>query len=173
MTTQYTKITFGSLFDLLNFIVLHSPITWVLLRHRWMYIKNAFKVVGREFAERKNGSYSFKMLRYLRNTLFDKSKKNLLAVEFFFFFQPQAEPELRNWTNMYLKESCFPGCRKVSSMAPVFKNVLERSMTKNYSFISLLSVVWFNVVLDDKFSQEFMLMLLFLIASSLSLRISY
>ena len=58
-------------------------------------------------------------------------------------------------------------------MAPVFKNVLERSMTKNYSFISLLSVVWFNVVLDDKFSQEFMLMLLFLIASSLSLRISY
>ena len=86
MTTQYTKITFGSLFDLLNFIVLHSPITWVLLRHRWMYIKNAFKVVGREFAERKNGSYSFKMLRYLRNTLFDKSKKNLLAAEFFFFF---------------------------------------------------------------------------------------
>ena len=31
-----------------------------------------------------------------------------------------------------LKESCFPGCWKVSSVVPVFKNVGERSLVKNY-----------------------------------------
>ena len=43
--------------------------------------------------------------------------------------------------NMYLKESCFPDCSKVSSVAPVFKNVGERSTVKNYAPVSLLSVV--------------------------------
>ena len=40
-----------------------------------------------------------------------------------------------------LKESCFPDCRKVSSVVPVFKNVGERSTAKNYHPVSLLSVV--------------------------------
>ena len=40
-----------------------------------------------------------------------------------------------------LKESCFPDCWKVSSVAPVFKNVGERSTAKNYRPVSLLSVV--------------------------------
>ena len=39
------------------------------------------------------------------------------------------------------KVSCFVGCWKVSSMAPVFKNVGERSTAKNYHPVSLLSVV--------------------------------
>ena len=43
--------------------------------------------------------------------------------------------------NKCLKESCFPGCRKVSSVVPVFKNVGERSKAKNYHPVSLLSVV--------------------------------
>ena len=43
--------------------------------------------------------------------------------------------------NKYLKEPCFPGCWKVSSVVPVFKNVGERSSAKNYCPISLLSVV--------------------------------
>ena len=34
--------------------------------------------------------------------------------------------------NKYLKESCFPDCWKVSSVVPVFKNVGERSTSKNY-----------------------------------------
>ena len=42
---------------------------------------------------------------------------------------------------MYLKESCFPDYRKVSTVVLVFKNVGERSMTKNYHHVSLLSVV--------------------------------
>ena len=42
---------------------------------------------------------------------------------------------------MCLKESCFPGCWKVSSVVPVFKNVEERSTAKNYHPVSLLSVV--------------------------------
>ena len=40
-----------------------------------------------------------------------------------------------------LKESCFPDCWKFSSVVPVFKNVGERSTTKNYCPVSLLSVV--------------------------------
>ena len=36
--------------------------------------------------------------------------------------------------NMCLKESCFPDCWKVSSMAPVFENVGERSTAKRFSF---------------------------------------
>ena len=40
-----------------------------------------------------------------------------------------------------LKESCFLNCWKVSSVAPVFKNVGERSTAKNYRPASLLSVV--------------------------------
>ena len=43
--------------------------------------------------------------------------------------------------NMCLKESCFPDCWKVSSVAPMFKNVGERSTAKNYRPVSLLSVV--------------------------------
>ena len=42
---------------------------------------------------------------------------------------------------MCLKESCFPDCWKVSSGVPVFKNVGERSTSKNYCPVSLLSVV--------------------------------
>ena len=44
--------------------------------------------------------------------------------------------------NKCLKESCFPDCRKVSSVVPVFiKNVGERSTAKNYRPVSLFSVV--------------------------------
>ena len=42
---------------------------------------------------------------------------------------------------MCLKKSCFPDCWKVSSVAPVFKNIEERSAAKSYSPVSLLSVV--------------------------------
>ena len=38
-------------------------------------------------------------------------------------------------------ESCIQECWKVSSMVQVFKNVGERSPTKNYCPVSLLSVV--------------------------------
>ena len=40
-----------------------------------------------------------------------------------------------------LKESCFPGCWKVSFVVSVFKNVGEKSTAKNYCPVSLLSVV--------------------------------
>ena len=43
--------------------------------------------------------------------------------------------------NKCLKESCFPGCWKISSVVHVFKNVGERSTAKNYRPVSLLSVV--------------------------------
>ena len=54
------------------------------------------------------------------------------------------EPELSyiaKLFNMCLKESCFSGCWKVSSVVSVFKNVGERSTAKNYCPVSLLSVV--------------------------------
>ena len=40
-----------------------------------------------------------------------------------------------------LKESCFPDCWKVSLVVPVFQNVGEWSIAKNYCPVSLLSVV--------------------------------
>ena len=43
--------------------------------------------------------------------------------------------------NICLKESSFPDCSKVSSMAPVFKNVGDRTTAKSYRPVSLLSVV--------------------------------
>ena len=55
------------------------------------------------------------------------------------------EPELSyipvELFNKCLKESSFPDCWKVSSAVTVFKNVGERSATKNYHPVSLLSVV--------------------------------
>ena len=60
-------------------------------------------------------------------------------------FVKNCEPELSyivaKLFNNCLKESCFPDCWKVSSVVPVFKNVRERSTAKNYSPVSLLSVV--------------------------------
>ena len=37
-----------------------------------------------------------------------------------------------------LKESCFPGCWKFSSLLPIFKNVAARSAVKSYRPVSLL-----------------------------------
>ena len=47
---------------------------------------------------------------------------------------------------MCLNGSCFPDCWRVSSVAPVFTNVGERSKAKNYRPVSLLSV--FNKVFE-------------------------
>ena len=55
--------------------------------------------------------------------------------------EPELSYILAELFNMYLKESCFPDCWKVSSVVPVFKNVGERSTVKNYCPVSLLSVV--------------------------------
>ena len=55
------------------------------------------------------------------------------------------EPELlyilAELFNMCLKESCFPGCWKVSLVVSVFRDVGERCMAKNYCPVSLVSVV--------------------------------
>ena len=42
---------------------------------------------------------------------------------------------------MYMKESCFPDCWKVSSVVPVFKNIGEMYTAKNYRPVSFLPVV--------------------------------
>ena len=55
--------------------------------------------------------------------------------------EPEISYILAKLFNFGLKESCFPDCWKVSSVVPVFKNVGERSTSKNYRPISLLSVV--------------------------------
>ena len=53
-------------------------------------------------------------------------------------YEPELSFILARLFNMCLKESCFPDCWKVSSMVPVFKNVGERSTTKNYCPVSFL-----------------------------------
>ena len=54
-----------------------------------------------------------------------------------------SEPELfyiiAELFNNCLKDSCFPDCWKVSSVASVFKNIMERSTDKNYRPVSLFS----------------------------------
>ena len=55
--------------------------------------------------------------------------------------EPELSYILAKLFNKCLKESCFLDCWKVSSVAPAFKNVGERSTAKNYHPVSLLSVV--------------------------------
>ena len=55
--------------------------------------------------------------------------------------EPELSYILAKLFNNGLKESCFPDCWKVSSVVPVFKKVGERSTAKNYSPVSLFSVV--------------------------------
>ena len=56
-------------------------------------------------------------------------------------YEPERSYILAELFNKCLKESCFPDCRKVSSVVPVFKYFVERSTAKNYRSISPLSVV--------------------------------
>ena len=55
--------------------------------------------------------------------------------------EPELSYVLAKLFNKCLKEYCFPDCCKVSSVVPVFKNVGERSTSKNYHPVNLLSVV--------------------------------
>ena len=55
--------------------------------------------------------------------------------------KPELSYILDELLNKCLKESCFPGCWKVSLVVPAFKNVGERSTDKNYRPVSLVSVV--------------------------------
>ena len=55
--------------------------------------------------------------------------------------EPELSYILDEVFNMSLKESCFPDCWKVSSVIPIFKNVIESSAAKNYHLDSFLSVV--------------------------------
>ena len=50
--------------------------------------------------------------------------------------EPELSYILAELFNKCLKESCFPDCWKVSSVASVFKNVRERSTAKNYLPVS-------------------------------------
>ena len=55
--------------------------------------------------------------------------------------KPEVSYILAELFNMCLKESCFSDSWSASLVAPVFKNVGERSTAKNYCPVSLLSVV--------------------------------
>ena len=55
--------------------------------------------------------------------------------------EPEPSYILAELFNMYLKESCFRDCWKVSSLVSIFRNVGERYTAKNYLPVSLLSVV--------------------------------
>ena len=67
-------------------------------------------------------------------------------------YEPEFYFILTDLLNLYLKESCFPDCWKVSSVVPVFKNVGERSDPKNYCPVNLLSVLSkiFEKFINDK-----------------------
>ena len=53
-------------------------------------------------------------------------------------YEPELSDILTKLFNKCLKESCFSDCWKVSSVAPVFNSVGERSTAKNYCPVNLL-----------------------------------
>ena len=63
-------------------------------------------------------------------------------------YEPELSYILAELFNMCLKESCLPNCWKVSLVVPVINNVGERSTTKNYHPVSLLSEVFEKLVTD-------------------------
>ena len=68
---------------------------------------------------------------------------------------------------MCLKESCLPDHCKFSLVVPVFENVEERSATKNYYPVSLLSVVSkvFEKLVDNRIVEHLEKCHFFLISS--------
>ena len=65
--------------------------------------------------------------------------------------EPECSYILAELFDKCLKESCFPDCWKVWLMVPVFKNIGESSITKNY-YPVLLSVVGevFQKLVNDR-----------------------
>ena len=68
-------------------------------------------------------------------------------------YEPELSYILAELFNMCLKESCLPNCWKVSLVVPVINNVGERSTTKNYHPVSLLSEVFEKLVTDSIVDQ--------------------
>ena len=56
--------------------------------------------------------------------------------------EPELSYILAELFSMCLKESCFPDCLKVSSVVPVFKNVGEMAIAKNYHLVLLVFFLW-------------------------------
>ena len=54
---------------------------------------------------------------------------------------PELPYILADFFNVYLRESCFRDCWKLSTEVPVFDNVGEKSTAKKYHPVSPLSVV--------------------------------
>ena len=56
-------------------------------------------------------------------------------------YEPKLSYMLAELLNKFRKQSCFPNSWKLSSLFPIFKNVGERSIAKNYDPVSVLFVV--------------------------------
>ena len=56
-------------------------------------------------------------------------------------YEPKLSYMLAELLNKFRRQSCFPDSWKLSSLVPVFKNVGERSIAKNYDPVSVLFMV--------------------------------
>ena len=81
--------------------------------------------------------------------------------------EPELSYILAQFFNMCFKGSCFPDCRKISLVVPVFKDVGERFNAKNYHPVSLLFVVSkvFEKLVNNKIVDHLEKSGLFLISS--------
>ena len=89
-----------------------------------------------------NISVTPKMFKKVIN--FDSSKASgpdCIPVVVLRNYEPELSYILAELFGIYMKDSCLQDCWKFSPVVPVFKNVGERSTTKNYHPVSLLSVV--------------------------------
>ena len=79
--------------------------------------------------------------------------------------EPKLSYILAKLFNKCLKESCFPNCRKVSLVVPVFKNVGERSTAKNYCPISLVVSKVFEKLVNNRLFISYTNVAFFFISS--------
>ena len=94
-----------------------------------------------------------KILHLNKAKLIPKNFETLLLIIFQWGFWKNVSLNLADtsWTNQYMsKRILFSRLLEASSVFPVFKNVRERSMTKNYRPVSLLSAVRkvFKILVD-------------------------
>ena len=86
-----------------------------------------------------NISITSKMVKKVITNLDSSKVPNCIPAVILKYCEPELSYIQVELFNIYLKDSFFADCWKVSPVVPIFKNVGERSTTKNYCPANFLS----------------------------------
>ena len=86
-----------------------------------------------------NISITSKMVKKVITNLDSSKVPNCIPAVILKYCEPELSYIQVEHFNIYLKDSFFADCWKVSPVVPIFKNVGERSTTKNYCPANFLS----------------------------------